>query len=501
MRNKGAERENVLWINGEGKGQAKMLRGEPVRALRRVCALMSLSFVCAFILFSAIPVSAHSNIHKSESNHQFTLEIYGNANEDDTIDMRDVTYIKLVIFGKKPETEFCDANYDGRVSMLDVVQTKLIIVGKEGELTVLDGNGEPVTVSKPVKRIIVEYQDNAELIRILDAKDKVVGVDFFIAQNEILFPDLSKLPCVGAMHRPDYEAVLSLNPDLLLTFSPATGEKKEKLPGVAVLFLGLYYPNLSKPEDSRFTNGVRKLGYILDKEEEAEEYINWRTGWINKIKSRTEKVPDDEKPRIFICAYPYPHIGTTTFRTYAKVDTLTQMSLIAGGKNIAEDLPEFIQPSYKITVDPEWVIKQDPDFIFMHTVRYTYSGMTLDPPHGYDVDDPTGLREGRYEFMSRTELANVTAVKTGNVYILSGNFRNDATGGLTGTAYMAKLLHPELFEDLDPEAIHQEYLTRFQRIDYDIDEHGVFVYPPIIKGKGKLAGIPDRYYDSIVAQP
>jgi iron complex transport system substrate-binding protein len=56
----------------------------------------------------------------------------------------------------------------------------------------------------------------------------------------------------------------------------------------------------------------------------------------------------------------------------------------------------------------------------------------------------------------------------------------------------AKLLHPELFEDLDPEAVHKEYLNRFQRIDYDLDDHGVFVYPPI-EIDGGLAGIPDRH--------
>jgi hypothetical protein len=48
------------------------------------------------------------------------LVIYGDANEDTTVDMRDVTYIKLVIFKKKPETKLADANYDGKISMLDV---------------------------------------------------------------------------------------------------------------------------------------------------------------------------------------------------------------------------------------------------------------------------------------------------------------------------------------------------------------------------------------------
>ncbi len=44
---------------------------------------------------------------------------------------------------------------------------------------------------------------------------------------------------------------------------------------------------------------------------------------------------------------------------------------------------------------------------------------------------------------------------------------------------MAKWFHPELFEDLDPQAIHQEYVTEFQGLDYDLSEHGVFVYPPL----------------------
>jgi iron complex transport system substrate-binding protein len=42
---------------------------------------------------------------------------------------------------------------------------------------------------------------------------------------------------------------------------------------------------------------------------------------------------------------------------------------------------------------------------------------------------------------------------------------------------MAKWFHPDLFKDLDPQSIHQEYLTRFQGLDYDLSKQGVFVYP------------------------
>ncbi len=348
-------------------------------------------------------------------------------------------------------------------------------------------------MAKPVERILVEYTDNAEMVRALGAKDKVAAVDYVISQTEIQFPDLSKLPCVGNMFRPDYEAVLSTNPDLLLSFTKAIDEKKEKLPDTAVVFLGLYYPDLFNPDGSQFTCGVKKLGYLLDARDEADKYHNWRIDLIDDIKSRTEGISEEEKPRVFICSYGGIIRGDTTFRTYALIDTLTQMSITAGGKNIAENLPDFGGPKNGITVDPEWVIEQNPEFIIIHAVRYTWGGDTMEPSHGYDEDDPTDVKEQLVdELMSRPEMANVAAVANGNVYVMSGNFRNDATGGSVGAAYMARLFHPDHFLDMNPEAIHQEFLTDFQGLDYDLNEHGIFVYPPIEIGSG-LAGIPDMY--------
>ncbi len=46
-------------------------------------------------------------------------------------------------------------------------------------------------------------------------------------------------------------------------------------------------------------------------------------------------------------------------------------------------------------------------------------------------------------------------------------------------AYMAKWFYPDLFDDLDPQALHQEYIDDFCGINYDVAEHGVFIYPPL----------------------
>ena len=475
MINKEAERENVLWINGEGKEEAKMLRGGHREHRWALCALLSV-FIFAF-LFAAIPVSAHNQAESTDS-HQFTLQIYGNANGDDTIDMRDVTYIKLVIFGKKPETELCDANYDGRVSMLDVVQTKLIIVGKEGEITFIDCRGKSVSVKKPVRRIVVLSDSQADAIRVLGAEDRVVGIGSGLANEKILLPVMSKLPTVGGGSpgtAPDYEAILSLKPDIILPQGTSNEELEEKLnPWVTVVRFDFYKPEIMSKQ-------IMELGYILDEEDKAKEFVDFYSHVLNTVKERTGEISEAEKPRVFYCAYPsagYQYYAITPQYWLGGVLTM------AGGRNIAADLSGPM-------VDPEWVLRQNPDIIIAH------EGSRL--PSGYDTDDITGAKKVIEQMVNEPGWEHIKAVEDGKIYIEASDIDCGPQLFIVVT-YMAKWFYPDLFEDLDPEPIQQEYLTRFQRIDYDLDEHGVFVYPPIIKGEGKLAGIPDRYYDTIVGQ-
>jgi iron complex transport system substrate-binding protein len=78
-----------------------------------------------------------------------TLDIYGNANEDDIIDMRDLTFTARMILRLEDETNLADANYDGRISVADMTQIGLIILGRESKLTLVDSSDRTVTVNKP----------------------------------------------------------------------------------------------------------------------------------------------------------------------------------------------------------------------------------------------------------------------------------------------------------------------------------------------------------------
>jgi iron complex transport system substrate-binding protein len=417
----------------------------------------------------------------------YILHIYGNANMDGTIDMKDIEYLQEIIAGSVNASPLADANFDGKVDENDISQVEMIINDSQENITILDGNGKPVTVRLPVERAIVEHLDNSEMMMILKRTDKVAGVDLAMSKSEKEFPDLVKKTSVSGFSPatdPDYEQALSLSPDLLLTFSNKTAEKEEKMPEVPVVFAGLYYPNLINPENSSFTDAVHKLGYIMQAREQAEEYIDWHISKIDEIKSYTANLAEEKRPRVLIATLPKE--GDNSIFTYAKIDTLSQMVTLAGGRSIAEDLPAYLESSYRIEVDPEWVIESDPDYMIFITIILT-------PPIGYDSDDISGISQALLSFKSRPEYANLTAVKNNQVYIINGNLRNDASKGLIGAAYLARIFH-SYNVDLDPEDLHQEYLQRFLGLDYDLDEHGVFIYPPLINAPGEREGVPDSFY-------
>ncbi len=424
------------------------------------------------------------------SSGDYVMHIFGNSNMDGTIDEKDIDHLKAIIKGTINSTMLSDANFDGKVDLKDINQVEKIINDTQENLTILDGNGKAVTIRQPVERAIVEHLDNSEMMMILKQIDNVVGVDLAMSKSESEFPELVKktsVPGFSPVKDPDYELALSLRPDLLLTFSNNTAEKEEKMPGVPVVFAGLYYPDLINPETSSFTDAVHKLGYIMKARTDAEEYIYWHIGKIDEIKSYIGNMSEAEKPRVLIASLPKE--GDKSLFTYAKIDTLSQMVTLAGGRSIAEDLPAYLKSSYRIEVDPEWAIENDPDYMIFITI-------VLTPPIGYDSDNITGISQALDAFKSRPEYANLTSVRNNHVYIINGNLRNDASKGLIGASYLAKIFHPDEV-DMDPEDLHQEYLHKFLGLDYDLDQHGVFIYPPLIKGQGKLGGIPDRYYEVV----
>ena len=443
----------------------------------KTIALVEIAIVLCSLFLVAIPAiaaqeqnQAMQTVGVSEvttaSEDDYVLGVYGNANEDDTIDMGDVVYTKLAIFGKKSKTELCDAKYDGRINVLDVIQTKLIILGKEKELTVIDSADRIVTVSKPVERIVPFIPGEYETLRSLKVPtDRIVGITsgwYWDWEDSLLFPEISEIPRVGKKSNPDIEAILNLQPVVLLLPLKNVGLiPKLEDAGLTVLVFSCSYSSVDRAHDPRFLypGEVRKLGHIFDKEVEAEEFLDWYESIMNTIYERVEGIPEGDKPMVY-----FEH-----FSAYSSREDYPVWIGFAGGIDIFE---EHLGRKF----DPEAVIARDPEII-IKLARQDTCGYSM------DVNDIAKIKEVRDEVMGRPELQREPAVINRKVYAW-GNVINMDSGGSNGARkpfllplYWAKWFHPELFNDMDQRAIHQEYLTRFQGLDIDLDEQGVFVYP------------------------
>ena len=438
----------------------KFRRGEKekMKTKNKAIVLVGIAIVLCSLFLVAIPAIAADGTQKVSASEVTTasedkpLGVYGNANEDDTIDMRDLTYVKLIFFGKKPATELSDAKYDGKINPLDFIQIKLIIVGKEKELTIVDSADRIVTIKKPVERIIVLNSDVASAVTILGAADKVVGVTSVVLKKDYYFPELSDKPSVG-YPKYDYEAILSLTPDLVVNYGsgsyykPKLLETAEKLPGITVVGLDFY-----KQKTLRYE--VEILGYVLDKEDKACEYNDWCKKLEDDVKNLVDALEPEEKTRVFITSMKgYPG----AIRTYGPNSGCDILCTIAGGINIAGELP-ITYPK----VDSEWVISENPDVI-----------ITFGHP-GQGWADTTEPEELRTEILNVKEWAHISAVENKRVYVCNYEllFGLDSVVGLT---YWAKFLHPEFALD-SPEDIYREH---YEMLNAKYPGDLIQAYPPL----------------------
>jgi iron complex transport system substrate-binding protein len=272
---------------------------------------------------------------------------------------------------------------------------------------------------------------------------------------------MAKLPTLGEGPNSflDYEKIVSLEPDAVIVLSVLWNDVHENLSGTGISVLQL---DFAEEKD------IAILGAVLGHRKEAKEYIDWIESVNGRITDRLRNITEDERPSVFL--YYGGHFGMAPpppFGTYGTENLLGNRTIrMAGGRSVSEEVP-----GEWITVDPEWIIEKDPDFILRE--YYNVEGLEH-PPVGYEASG-TDHAKGFLDSIVATPAFEVSgAVENDHVYVFEGQLLEF---WFIGLQYFAKWFHPDLFSDLDPAEVHQEYLTRFMRIDYDVMKQGVFVFP------------------------
>ncbi|NPE27850.1 ABC transporter substrate-binding protein [Methanococcoides sp. SA1] len=336
------------------------------------------------------------------------------------------------------------------------------------QITIIDALGREVTLEKPAEKIACTHYSVAEIVSAVGAWDKVVARDGYIS-DEIFYPGLKEIPVICPIKNPldiNYEETIKTQPDVLILpkfeWFGTTDEIVDTLePNIPVVFVDSLNPDA-------FLGTVQIIGAISGNNDQAQEYIEFYNSIYDPIVAKSSQLAPEERMNVFYKAFSE---DSKQIKTYGKeFPGGNELFYAAGGRNIAGDLPF----SYS-EVDSEWLLEQDMDAIVI---------MCWDQRHpdvfGYTVDDSEfALEEGlelRNEFMEMDVFSNTDAVKNGKVYLLHNELLSTPRYIIT-IAYMAKWFHPELYPDLDPEALHQEYIDRFVGGNYDLSNAGLFAYP------------------------
>lgn len=308
-------------------------------------------------------------------------------------------------------------------------------------VTVVDDTGASVTVTLPVKRIIALTMLGT--VYLLGAGDRVVGRGYMTPQDieESPLPGwLLEKPDCGNDWNPNMELIMELNPDLVLASRRLPDENRRKLEdaGIAVIEDTLMWP--------RRYDCIYNLGLILEAEAKAEELIAYEMYYVNLVKERVETLPRTSKPLVFFEWY-------RPFFSAGQGSTYEVLIVAAGGINIAENVT-VVAPQ----LSAEWVAERNPDIIVR---MLTYM----------DGLDLAAFQRLRDDIMSRPGISHTNAVKNGKVYIARDSILVGAEW--IGLLYLAKWFHPDTFQDIDPAAIHAEFIQRF----YGTQLKGIHAYP------------------------
>ena len=337
---------------------------------------------------------------------------------------------------------------------------------KPATIEVTDMKGRAVMLPADIQRVVVTFNmEEYFAVAGEEGIDKLVGwshkywegrrqdaYDAFTA----VYPQLADIPDVGYNGEISIEAIISLQPDVVLASS--TGANYNALEpafdnlraaGIECVFFDFH-----KQTVETHCQSVQLLGTILGQEERAQEIADFYTEQMSVVTERLADLPDEARPRVYMEFSMGPgQYGNTWSEQMWGAQIRT-----CGGTNIAAGME-----GASVDIAPEQVISANPEvIIFACSPRNDVSDNIV---VGYSADEALA-REHMEAYKTRDGWANLDAVKNNRM----GGLYHDLSRHIfdfAGAQFLAKMIQPELFADLDPEANLAEFFERFMPVDLD----------------------------------
>jgi len=273
-------------------------------------------------------------------------------------------------------------------------------------LTITDFANRTVTIEKEPKRVVTLAPSITEDLYYLGLFDRVVGV----TQFDDFPPEVANVTKIGGYGKyANLELIANLSPDLILadSYSLSILDQLEKIAPVVIV---------DPHSVGDIPKALKLLGKIFNVEPKADE-VSAR--FVVQLKELGSAVSGFKKVKVFYVVWgdPLTTAGGDTF--------ISDIINIAGGRNIFNDTSGWP------TVSMEQVIARDPEVII------------LTPHCGMKLDD------------AFQKFAGTSAARSGRIYMIENenDIIHPSPRLIRGLETLAKLLHPEAFQEKYPMTI------------------------------------------------
>lgn len=340
---------------------------------------------------------------------------------------------------------------------------------------VTDILGRDVTVAKQINGIILGESRFIPALGIVAedaAISRIKGMQADLKQYDPAtwavyaqhFPAIEKIPLVGKGEASSFsvEKTISLMPDVAIFGisghgpSPHDKEMLNQLEaaGIPVIFIDFREAPLEHTQKS-----VRILGQLFGNEKAALAFGERYEQTLNLVRERVKSIPLEKRPSVFL------HSKVGLFPECCETMGATMLGTLlttAGGRHIGAELI----PGNVGNVNIEHLLTHQPDKYLATAIGSAKQNSAASPfvMLGPDVSE-TQARDSLKRAANSMAVRNLSAVQEGNMFGVWHHFYNSPFN-VTALAALAAWLHPDIFDDLDAQALLQDFYRDFQPVPF-----------------------------------
>ncbi len=302
----------------------------------------------------------------------------------------------------------------------------------EGTIVVTDALGRTVKIKSPINRLIITGKGSWPIITVayMFPKAKNVLVNLSASINVPLFQKVDPNLASKTVQTTELsvEEIANAKPDVVIL--KATSAMKAKGDQLEELGINVVYVDFENLES--YIRDLKVLGKIFMDEEKGEKLAKYYNETYSLVISKTKTLEDSEREKVLFLYYSYS--TTKPYNVPGSMWLQTFMIEAAGGYPLRLNETEWNQVNF------EEIVRWNPDIVFV----VTYSNS----PNATAV---------KMQLLGDDMWKSISAIQSQRVYAVPDDCNVGALGSwdcpgsrwILGLQWMAKKIHPELFDDLD----------------------------------------------------